>query len=98
MNQASNASAHDLPGPEPRENPGHIHPGGYPAEQLILVLGIMPRSGTNYLYDLLLTHADCTASRVPEDFLVAQAHWLNGYVEAVHGKWSPRWGLTPEDL
>lgn len=70
----------------------------YPADRLIFVLGIMERSGTNYLMDLLLTHSDCTPSNIPEDFLLAESHWLNGYVDALYKKWNSNWGLTRENL
>lgn len=62
----------------------------------IFILGIMPRSGTNYLNSLLLLHPE-TASRpgIPEDFLLAQAHHLRQYRDGVFGSWPLIWGTPP---
>ena len=69
---------------------------------IVLILGIMRRSGTNYLYDLLRLHPDCAVrdmihgpgqeGRLSEDFLVSQLHLLNDYVQAVQAEWNPHWG------
>ena len=70
----------------------------YPSEQLIFLLGIQPRSGTNYLFDLLLAHPDCTASLLPEDFFVAYSHHLHGFVQSVLHASNPDWGLDEAGL
>jgi hypothetical protein len=67
-------------------------PAGYPPEKIIFLLGIMPRSGTNYLFDLLLAHPGCTASRIPEDYFVAHADQLDGFVQRVARTLQARWG------
>jgi protein-tyrosine sulfotransferase len=60
----------------------------------IFVLGIMPRSGTNYLHDLLCLHPDCAAAREPihEDLFLQHADHLLAFVSAVRGAWDPAWG------
>lgn len=63
----------------------------------IFVLGITPRSGTNFLYNLLSLHPDC---RVPEpiweDYLLEPSHLLLQYTRAVCRWWEgadPPWGV-----
>lgn len=55
----------------------------------ILVLGITPRSGTNYLYDLLRLHGDCAPARAPvwEDNLLSRADLLDSYARSVAATW-----------
>lgn len=64
----------------------HAHP--------IFILGILPRSGTNFLLDLLRAHPDC-GPPVPiwEDFLLYHADLLVRYVDRVFSRWNPRWGV-----
>jgi protein-tyrosine sulfotransferase len=66
----------------------------------IFIHGIMPRSGTNYLWDLLCMHPDCSAAREPirEDFLLQESDRLVAYADAVRGWWDPQWGPIPRDL
>ena len=60
----------------------------------IFILGILPRCGTNYLSDLLCRHPDCgSPAPIWEDFLVGHADLLARYVDTVHGRWDPRWGV-----
>jgi len=61
----------------------------------IFILGILPRCGTNFLYDLLTAHPDCArVEPVWEDFLLYHAAQLTGYTQAVYGSWNPQWGVT----
>lgn len=66
----------------------------------IFILGVMPRSGTNYLYDLLCLHPDCTAAREPvhEDLFLQYADHLLAFVSAVRGAWDPGWGRFDDAL
>ena len=58
----------------------------------ILVLGLMPRTGTNFLARLLATHGDCTApTTLYEDFLVRGLPQLQNYTKAVSDCWQPHW-------
>jgi protein-tyrosine sulfotransferase len=60
----------------------------------IFILGIAPRSGTNYLHDLIRNHPDCDpgSAVLEEDHLVANAQLLVNYVESVSRWWKKRWG------
>ena len=67
----------------------------------IFILGIMPRSGTNYLRDLFELHPDCTiVDNLGEDFLVSELPSLEAYTRAVCRKWNPKWrhGGVDQDL
>ena len=66
----------------------------------IFILGIMPRSGTNYLWDLLCLHPDCARARPPinEDFLLECSDHLVGYTQEVRERWDPMWGIFSDDL
>jgi hypothetical protein len=66
----------------------------------IFILGIMPRSGTNYLRDLLCLHPACAPARAPisEDFLLECSDHLVAYTQAVRDRWDPMWGVFGDDL
>lgn len=66
------------------------------AGEPIFILAPLPRSGTNFLWDLLRLHADCAAGRSPiwEDYLVKNSHHLVEFVDAAHRSWDPVWGPT----
>jgi len=57
----------------------------------IFILGIMPRSGTNWLRDLLLCHPDCYAAKVHEDFLLANSHLLMRFGASLYRTWPEKW-------
>lgn len=62
----------------------------------IFILAALPRSGTNFLWDLLRLHDDCAPGRSPlwEDYLVKNSHHLSDFVDAAQGSWDPVWGAT----
>ena len=66
----------------------------------IFIHGILPRSGTNYLCDLLLLHPDCVRGREPvrEDLFLDHSDHLVAFTKAVRGAWDPRWGAFSPDL
>jgi len=66
----------------------------------IFILGVMPRSGTNYLWDLICSHPDCAPAREPihEDLFLQHAHLLKAYTGAVQRAWDPAWGVFADDL
>jgi protein-tyrosine sulfotransferase len=66
----------------------------------IFIHGIMPRSGTNFLWDLLLLHPDCGPAREPvrEDLFLDHADHLVAFVEQVRASWDPRWGSFAPDI
>jgi hypothetical protein len=63
----------------------------------IFILGILSRSGTNYLYKLLCLHPDCDASApIPEDYLIHCADLLVEYVNSVSSNWLSVWGVEDQ--
>ncbi len=66
----------------------------------IFLHGILPRSGTNFLWDLLLLHPDCAPGRDPvrEDLFLNHSEHLVRFVEEVRAAWDPRWGHFDEKL
>src|SRR5271157_117596 len=60
----------------------------------IFIAGILPRSGTNFLYQLLSLHPDCQVARVIwEDFLLAHADLIVRYAETVQQHWGRTWAV-----
>lgn len=72
------------------------------SSDLVFILGITPRSGTNLLYHALLEHPDCIPARPEgEDFLVRESIRLGRYVDSVADRWNPEWdadGTRSTDL
>lgn len=66
--------------------------------QVVLVRGVMGRSGTNHLRDLLLLHPACTRSRPPvwEDFVLDDGDLLEAYVDRLVDRWPDRWQIPKE--
>ncbi len=63
----------------------------------IFILGIMQRSGTNFLHDLLCLHPDCSSSGpVLEDNFIRYAPWLVKYASRVYQSWEGIKNMTPE--
>lgn len=61
----------------------------------IFVLGVLERSGTNFLSDLLCLHPDCDkAAPVHEAFFHFEADLLEKYARRTVTKWPERWGLS----
>lgn len=52
----------------------------------VFILGIHPRSGTNFLRSLLLIHKDCVGI-LDEDYLIAYSNLLSNYVTAIDRNW-----------
>jgi hypothetical protein len=61
------------------------------APRPVLLLSALPRSGANYLEALLLQHPRCRASRIPEDFFLANSAGLISFCDAVTGSWDDWW-------
>ena|SRR5215204_1260793 len=64
----------------------------------ILIFGLTPRTGTNYLWDLLCLHPACAPGREPirEDFFLECADLLDEFVGSVRSRWDPTWGVVSE--
>lgn len=58
----------------------------------IFILGCLPRSGSNFLQDLLSLHPDCIAHNTWEDYLLAHSDILVKYAESVYKNYSPERG------
>ena len=76
---------------------------GFDELRPIFILGIMHRSGTNLLQDLLCLHPDCEPGGIIwEDGLIARAGPLIEYVNYLYKFWDSRWHiqeiLGPSDL
>jgi protein-tyrosine sulfotransferase len=66
----------------------------------IFILGILPRSGTNYLMDLLIQHPACGPARVParEDLFLENSDHLVAFVESLKSSWNPLWGPFSDEV
>ena len=61
-----------------------------PSFQLVFIRGIMPRCGTNYLYELIKSHPDCSILHtIGEDQLLQNLHLLNTFVRRTTQWWRP---------
>lgn len=68
-----------------------------PSAGPIFILGMLPRSGTNHLWDLLGLHPDVELSTpVYEDQLVRFSSHLVHYVDDVTRHWSREWNVPAE--
>jgi hypothetical protein len=76
-------------------------------EKPIFILGINPRSGTNYVYNLLCSHPECSGiadtNLMPlrEDGLNIYSNLLIRYVDDVHNYWKQYWNQSrklPTDI
>ncbi len=65
----------------------------------IYILGVSPRSGTNFLFDLIRLHpALDVADTVQEDFLLFGAEHLKEYITRVSSRWDTGWGMSENDV
>jgi hypothetical protein len=71
-----------------------------PMGEPIFILGMTPRSGTNFLWDLLLLHPRCGAARYPirEDFFLEHSDHLRAFIADVRKWWDPEWGEFEEGV
>lgn len=62
----------------------------------IFILAAQPRSGTNYLWELLRRHPQCAPARSPvwEDYLLVHAPRLVEFTREAQSCWDPVWGNT----
>jgi protein-tyrosine sulfotransferase len=66
------------------------------ASPATFILAPTPRSGTNFLWELLRRHPDATITHAPiwEDNVLKQADHLSRFVATLQGSWDPSWGPT----
>jgi len=57
----------------------------------IILLSVLPRTGTNYLSALLALHPSCRKSRIPEDFFLANSALLIRFCGSVADSWDEWW-------
>ena len=57
----------------------------------IILLSACPRSGSNYLENLLSLHPQCRKSKVPEDFFLANSETLLNFCRSVAESWDDWW-------
>ena len=69
-----------------------VHP-----QSPVFIVGIMERSGTNYLADVLLIDASFAMPTIlNEDFVMEHAHLLLEYVDGTYGRWKQlKWIENP---
>lgn len=66
---------------------------------LIFILGVTMRSGTNYLNNLLLLHPQCEYPGIVwEDYFLAHADSLQNYANALYEHWQSEWKEKLVDL
>jgi hypothetical protein len=84
---AADRSAND------RERPEHQFPDRNNSQRQspIILLSACPRSGSNYLENLLLLHPQCRRSKVPEDFFLANSETLLNFCRSVADSWDDWW-------
>jgi protein-tyrosine sulfotransferase len=60
----------------------------------IFIHGVLPRSGTNFLWHLLLQHPDCAPAVAPvyEDLFLEHSDHLVDFARSARAAWDPRWG------
>jgi hypothetical protein len=65
----------------------------------VFIFGLTPRTGTNYLWDLIRLHPGCAPGREPirEDFFLEHAGLLVQFVRDVRDCWDPAWGAVTEE-
>lgn len=62
------------------------------SQRIVYIMGIMRRSGTNFLGSLIGLHPDCIRVQgIWEDFLVANSGKLGEFVRHVTAAWNPEW-------
>ncbi len=67
------------------------------AERSIFILGLLRRTGTNFLSHLLGMHPEVTAvTGLYEDFLLHHADLLREYGRRTAAQWNPKWGLPAD--
>jgi protein-tyrosine sulfotransferase len=76
------------------------HPAVGNRAEPIFIHGILPRSGTNFIWDLLLLHPDCSRGREPvnEDLFLEHSDHLTAFAAAVQSAWNPTWGTFGVDI
>jgi len=73
------------------------HPAGE-SPDTVFILGMMHRTGSNLLINLLALHPDCVVHEISEDFLTSELTHLSKYVKSVTRHWNPKWLADDVDV
>jgi hypothetical protein len=63
---------------------------------LIYVAGVAPRSGTNYLFDLLSRHPSLGPVLEGEDYFFYKLYYLRLFVSSIFSKWRSEWKIKEQ--
>jgi len=66
--------------------------------RIAFINGILPRSGTHFLANLLCQHPDCAKAPVPEDVFLASGKHLVKYVDSLVNSWKQQKSNNEYDL
>ena len=66
--------------------------------KVVFVLGIMPRSGTHFLANLLSQHMDCVHSLIPEDFIIQQSQAIKKTIQNLTLHWKSQLALEEKEF
>jgi hypothetical protein len=83
VSRAANVRERPEDQPPDRKDSQRPHP--------IILLSACPRSGSNYLENLLALHPQCRRSKVPEDFFLANSETLLNFCRSVADSWDDWW-------
>jgi protein-tyrosine sulfotransferase len=64
---------------------------------VVFLHGVLQRSGTNYLFNLLSHHPDCHSGGIFEDFLSSASPLLTAYIATLAESWNNDWLEEPKD-
>ncbi len=64
----------------------------------IFILAPLPRSGTNFLWEIVRRHPCCSTARAPiwEDYVLKSARPLIRFAIDAQASWDPSWGSTDQ--
>jgi hypothetical protein len=65
--------------------------------RMLFIHGVLQRSGTNFLLDLLSLHSDCNVGGIYEDYLLAGSPLLMRYVWTLTESWNSTWFNEPAE-
>jgi hypothetical protein len=65
---------------------------------MLFLIGVTPRCGSNYLFDLLRQHPDIdTRPPIMEDFILHRSQPLIDFATGITTEWEERWQLEPAE-
>ncbi len=67
-------------------------------EKIVFILGIMPRSGTHFIANLICKHQNCQSTLIPEDFFIANVKNLNRFSNDLVHTWKKQKHFEIENI